>query len=129
MLPPDPARMRIIEAHLQRQLAENQTIGMYLELQLAAVRHRLAATEPRAAGQPTAAAAPAATRPIDTTSAEWKVEQMRTSDGPLPGRVHKGDCHMDGKSVAIDIHRARVMLADGVDACPICRPDTALGID
>ncbi|MER7226466.1 hypothetical protein [Streptomyces rubradiris] len=40
-LPPDPPRLRAILAHLDRQVAENDTIGRYLRLQRDAVRRHL----------------------------------------------------------------------------------------
>ncbi|WP_018528884.1 MULTISPECIES: DUF6233 domain-containing protein [unclassified Streptomyces] len=43
--------------------------------------------------------------------------------------VHVGGCHMAGKrSRAATRDQARQALAAGVDECPHCRPDTALGV-
>ncbi|MGQ5640515.1 MULTISPECIES: hypothetical protein [unclassified Streptomyces] len=43
--PPDPPRLRAILAHLEKQLAENETVGIYLCLQRQAVLTALAHTE------------------------------------------------------------------------------------
>ncbi|MER6082438.1 DUF6233 domain-containing protein [Streptomyces sp. NPDC001833] len=47
-----------------------------------------------------------------------------------PPAVHVGDCAMVGRRrnpVGRDEAR-RLLTTDGIPACPICRPDTALGI-
>jgi hypothetical protein len=44
-LSPDPPRLRAILAHLDKQLAENETVGIYLSLQRDAVRAALARAE------------------------------------------------------------------------------------
>ncbi|MEU2875035.1 hypothetical protein [Streptomyces sp. NPDC007070] len=41
-LPPDPPRLRMILAYLERQIAETDVVGMYLRLQRDAVRKELA---------------------------------------------------------------------------------------
>ncbi|MCX4974252.1 DUF6233 domain-containing protein [Streptomyces sp. NBC_00620] len=43
MLPPDPARLRVILAHLEQQLANEETVVTYLRLQRDAVQRALAA--------------------------------------------------------------------------------------
>jgi hypothetical protein len=43
--------------------------------------------------------------------------------------VHAGGCHMTGKRIRpVTEGQARQALAESVDACPHCRPDTALGV-
>ncbi|MDF3142984.1 MULTISPECIES: hypothetical protein [unclassified Streptomyces] len=43
--PPDPARPRVILAHLDKQLADIETVGVYLCLQRDAVQRALATAE------------------------------------------------------------------------------------
>lgn len=58
---------------------------------------------------------------------DWLIEQGLT--GRRPVYVHVGGCHMTGKrSHGATASQARQALAAGVDACPHCRPDTALGV-
>ncbi|OKK22919.1 hypothetical protein AMK16_01815 [Streptomyces sp. CB00455] len=58
---------------------------------------------------------------------EWKVESIRTGAGPKALRIHVGDCAM-GKGRATGTEQVRRMLAEGVEACPYCNPDNALGM-
>jgi hypothetical protein len=58
---------------------------------------------------------------------DWLIE--RGLQGRNAVYVHVGDCHMAGKrSRPADRDQARQALAGGTDACPHCRPDTALGV-
>ncbi|MFD5569958.1 DUF6233 domain-containing protein [Streptomyces cadmiisoli] len=58
---------------------------------------------------------------------EWLVEQGLGESTAV--YVHVGNCHMAGKrSKGVQRDQAVRALADGVDACPHCRPDTRLGI-
>ncbi|MFH8792222.1 DUF6233 domain-containing protein [Streptomyces sp. NPDC017941] len=57
---------------------------------------------------------------------DWLIEG--TTERP-PIYVHVGDCPTAGKHTrAVSGDEARRALAGGVDACPHCRPDTALGV-
>ncbi|MFB7468254.1 DUF6233 domain-containing protein [Streptomyces sp. NPDC056224] len=58
---------------------------------------------------------------------DWKLEVHRTGYGQQPFRVHAGSCP-DGQGKALDRTEARRLLAQGVEACPFCRPDVALGV-
>ncbi|MFI1726456.1 DUF6233 domain-containing protein [Streptomyces sp. NPDC020489] len=59
---------------------------------------------------------------------DWLIEQSLNRTTP-PVYVHVGGCHMAGKrSKGATREQAVRALADGVDACPHCRPDTDLGI-
>ncbi|MFF5438765.1 hypothetical protein [Streptomyces achromogenes] len=49
-LPPGPPRLRAILAHLDRQVAQTDTIGRYLHLQRDTVRKALAAPSRRPPG-------------------------------------------------------------------------------
>lgn len=134
-LPPDPARLRAIMEHLDRQVAENETVGIYLRLQRDAVRaalaeteeHRPARTEPR---QPAIAIPPPAQSPR-RRSKPFQLERMRTEDGPLPTAVHTADCHMAGELAhAVNALEARLAVTDaGLRVCEFCRPELELGFD
>ncbi|MEU5145114.1 DUF6233 domain-containing protein [Streptomyces sp. NPDC021139] len=57
---------------------------------------------------------------------DWLLEQGLNRGSPSV-YVHVGDCWNTGtRSKAIDQQQARRALADGVTACPHCRPDSAL---
>lgn len=58
---------------------------------------------------------------------DWTIEQGL--NGGHPVYVHAGDCHMAGKrSRGATREQAMQALAEGVDACTHCRPDTELGV-
>ncbi|MDX3322481.1 DUF6233 domain-containing protein [Streptomyces sp. ME03-5684b] len=62
------------------------------------------------------------------TPPDWLLEQGLNRGSP-PVYVHTGDCWNTGKrSAGIAQEQARQAIADGVKACPHCRPDSALGI-
>jgi hypothetical protein len=105
-LPPDLPRLRTLET--------------WLTLQLAQVRQQIAAAEQREAerrrGEQTRPAPP-----------DWLIERGLNRDAPATF-LHVGACWNAGKrSRGIDRAAALQALADGVPACPHCRPDTALG--
>ncbi|MEU5314167.1 DUF6233 domain-containing protein [Streptomyces sp. NPDC021562] len=59
---------------------------------------------------------------------DWVLELNRTTGHPMA--VHVGDCGMANRRrnpVGRDEAR-RLLTTDGIPACPICRPDAALGI-
>lgn len=59
---------------------------------------------------------------------EWKLERERLGGrDAAPVYVHLGDCGM-GKGGGLTREQALRAIAEGVGACPYCRPDTALGI-
>lgn len=59
---------------------------------------------------------------------DWILELSRADGRPIA--VHTGHCGMAGRRTKpVDQDGARRLLTtDGVPACPICRPDSALGI-
>ncbi|MFI1607786.1 DUF6233 domain-containing protein [Streptomyces griseofuscus] len=131
-LPPDPPRLRAILEHLERQVAETETIGIYLRLQRDEVRKALA----RATSAPTRVRTPQ--RPElqqRTPPAEYLMESKSGPDDPLPVVVHVGTCTIrQGRRTpsAISAQQARMVLTDtvmGAEPCPICRPENKLGID
>jgi len=59
---------------------------------------------------------------------DWLIEQSLNRQNPAV-YVHAGDCPAAGKrSRGVTREQALRALADGVDACPQCRPDTELGV-
>ncbi|MCI3271416.1 DUF6233 domain-containing protein [Streptomyces cylindrosporus] len=139
-LPPDPPRLPAILAFLDKQLAEEEAVVIYLRLQADAVRRALAVAE---AGQPVKAGTPqprhAAVRPTalgpsptrsERGSTGFMIEQRRTPDGPIEAKVHMDDCQMTAYLThPVKPQEARLALTDAqLDACAFCRPDTELGI-
>ncbi len=59
---------------------------------------------------------------------DWVLE-VGIGDSGRPVYVHAGGCHMIGKHWrGVDRAQALHALAEGVNGCPHCRPDTALGL-
>lgn len=58
---------------------------------------------------------------------DWLIEQSIGHQAP-PVYVHVGGCHMAGQRSKAAREQAVRALAEGVDACPHCSPDTDLGI-
>ena len=105
-LPPDLPRLRTLETWL------NHTLDR--------VRQAIAAAEQREAERQRGIAA----RP---SKPDWLIEQ--SLNGRQAVYVHVGGCHMAGKrSRGVDRDQALRALAEGVDACSHCRPDTELGV-
>jgi hypothetical protein len=105
-LPPDLPRLRTLET--------------WLALTLDRVRQQITAEEQRLAEE-------AARRP-PLPPPDWLIEHG-IGVGRAPVRVHVGSC-WDTRSRCLPTDRdaARRALADGVEACTHCRPDTALGV-
>ncbi|MDT0567893.1 DUF6233 domain-containing protein [Streptomyces sp. DSM 3412] len=100
------ARLRVVDAYLRHQLDQ---IGRWI----AEEERKVAAAEARRPPPP----------PPD-----WLIERG-IGVGRPPMYVHVGDCHMArGMRRGVDQAQARRALAEGVEACSHCRPDTALGI-
>ncbi|MFI8531787.1 DUF6233 domain-containing protein [Streptomyces aquilus] len=136
-LPPDPARLRAILEHLGKQIADNETVAIYLRLQRDAVQAALVEAEapparPRRSGRPVKGAAPLRTMGIAHAQPRprFVVQQKRTPNGPEPSIIHTADCSMiEGTPHPITEHDARVALTDPtIEPCGFCRPDTELGI-
>lgn len=132
-LPPDPARLRAILAHLEQQLANNDTVGIYLRLQRDAVQVALARAEAPPPRRPRLPKGGANLGPVAQISVrpQFVVQQKRTPRGPEPAIIHLGDCSMiEGTPHRITEHDARVALTDPtIEACAFCRPDSELGMD
>ena len=101
-LPPDVARLQVLEK--------------WHEMTLGRIRGALAAAREREAGQQRAAAA----RP---PAPDW----LLTGHGPGLVTVHIGKCFAAARGRGLTVDEARRALTDGCEACPACRPDTALG--
>ncbi|MFF8589913.1 DUF6233 domain-containing protein [Streptomyces sp. NPDC015220] len=105
-LPPDLPRLRTLET--------------WLALQLDQVRQRITAVERQEQERQ---------QGIDARPPvpDWVLERGLNRDSP-PATVHVGDCPMAGKrgqGVPRDV--ALRALAEGVEACGHCRPDSELG--
>ncbi|MFE9701560.1 DUF6233 domain-containing protein [Streptomyces sp. NPDC006270] len=112
-LPPDLDRLRTLET--------------WLVLSLDRVRERIEAVErqaqPRHAPRPPAAARPAGPRRAPTP--DWGISSVGV--GAPVAEIHRGDCFAGGMALRpISAERARAELADGVQACGVCRPETVL---
>ena len=104
-LPPDLPRLRTLETWLAHTLDR--------------VRQQIAAAEQREAERQRGIAA----RP---PRPDWLIQNGIGEGGPVC--IHAGDCHMAGKRIrGISREQALRSLAEGVDACPHCRPDSMLG--
>ncbi|MFJ9080330.1 DUF6233 domain-containing protein [Streptomyces sp. NPDC102278] len=99
---------RAVRAWLAWQQRQAEQTIRTLEAQLAA-----ASPGRSAARQP----APRRPSSVPVSVPEWKVESVRTAEGPKPYSVHVGDCTM-GEGRAISRDKARRLLAEGVEACP-----------
>ncbi|GAA0661883.1 hypothetical protein GCM10009535_46840 [Streptomyces thermocarboxydovorans] len=126
-LPPDPPRLREILAYLDGQLANTETIAIFLRLQ----RDKVKMAQPerprgnvKEGGRLTGFAQPSA-------KTGYVVQQKRTPHGSEPTFIHLADCSMiEGTPHRIRPDEARAALADrNIEPCQFCRPDTELGID
>ncbi|MEU7337344.1 DUF6233 domain-containing protein [Streptomyces sp. NPDC007074] len=135
-LPPDPARLRAILAHLDRQLADTDTIRTYLQLQRQEVQRAL-----QAAGRPPRPSQPQPLRPARTPP-PFPVERSPTGptgagDGymleikshpkdPRPGVLHVDSCtRASRKTSPISPAQFRVAIRDTeyIETCSFCRPE------
>ncbi|WP_189308926.1 DUF6233 domain-containing protein [Streptomyces brasiliensis] len=133
-LPPDPARLRVILAHLERQIAENETVGLYLRLQRDAVVAALADLDRLPRGRSRRVAKGGGSLPgfvPPPVQTGYVVQRERTPSEPAPALIHVADCGLVvGACRPIRADEARAALTDStVEPCPSCRPDTELGID
>ncbi|MFE1310709.1 hypothetical protein [Streptomyces sp. NPDC058755] len=92
LLPHSP-RLRAILAHPERQPADNETIGIYLRLQVDTVRKTLAAAEEPAPGrrQLPQPQRPALEAPAQQASG-YKLEKRLRENHPLGAAIHLADC-------------------------------------
>jgi hypothetical protein len=105
-LPPDLPRLRTLET--------------WLALTLDQVRAAIRLTEQRETERQRGAH----DRPKPP---DWLLETGLNRDAP-PVQVHQGDCWNRGKRTrGISLDEARRAITEGVKACDVCRPDSALG--
>lgn len=135
-LPPDPPRLRAVLAYLDRQIAENDTVGRYLRLQHDAVRKALTRAErpappPSRPSRPVKGGGSLPAFPPAQVRTGYVVQRKRTTTGPEPALVHLADCSMiEGTPHPIRTDEARAALTDpAIEPCAFCRPDTELGMD
>jgi hypothetical protein len=134
-LPPDPPRLRAILAHLDKQLAENETIGIYLRLHrqavLAALEHAERPPRPQRPTRKVKGGGPLPGFAPSQVKTGYVVQQKRTPHGHEPAVIHLADCTMiEGTPHGIRPDEARAALTDPtIETCQFCRPDTELGID
>ncbi|MEE1797232.1 DUF6233 domain-containing protein [Streptomyces sp. JV176] len=118
-------------AHLDRQIAESDTIGTWLRLQREDVGRALAAADAPAASTPGRRRERTGPLPRVQPGA-YKLEPKIRPDHPRPPCVHVGDCAMTQRSASgISAAEARLALtqsAVGAEACEFCRLDTELGL-
>jgi hypothetical protein len=141
-LPPDAERLHAILRWLEKQTADNDIVGVYLRVQRDAVLRALADVEDGERRLPVVGSSqPPARRstpavPVPASDPRrpgkpFKLERMRTPNGPVPTAVHTADCHMAGDLAhAVNATEARLALTEsGLPACQYCRPDLELGLD
>lgn len=129
-LPPDPPRLRKILRHLEDQLADNETVGTYLRLQRDTVRTALAEAErPRQDARPSR---PQRLGRPPTRPGQFLLEPKASPKSPEPALVHVWNCSLVARNVSVvNAHDARLALTQelvGAEPCPVCRPDTVLGL-
>ncbi|MFF2404427.1 DUF6233 domain-containing protein [Streptomyces goshikiensis] len=108
VLPPDLPRLRTLVTYLRGELSRTE--------QALAAAEKREATTTRKQAQP-------APEPL-----AWLVERG-IGVGRLPVRVHAGDCwDTRSRCAPADADQIRALLAQGIPACPHCRPDTTLGV-
>jgi hypothetical protein len=143
-LPSDPPRLRAILAHLDEQLAGNETVGIYLRLQRDTVRAALAAAERRGASESRRLSAPRHTAPppaADPDSAPdsgssptgYVIEPKQHPGHPMPALYHLARCAMPRRSTSpITPEQIRIGLRDPLGylaPCEFCAPDNTLDPD
>ncbi|MFE0257259.1 DUF6233 domain-containing protein [Streptomyces sp. NPDC059010] len=137
-LPPDPVRLRAILAYLDKQLADGETVVIYLRLQRKAVQDALARADgvlapspgpPSRNGHRPAAALPFAPNRTERQSTGFVAERQPRAIGAGPVRIHVDDCSHGGAKHPITANDARAALLDpNIEECPFCRPMTELGM-
>ncbi|MGW2688877.1 DUF6233 domain-containing protein [Streptomyces sp. NPDC001414] len=142
-LPPDTPRLRVILAHLDQQIADTDTIGTYLRLQRDAVRAALSRTGRTAPPQSALPAPQRRPRQLQQGQPQGEggtasppvglvIEEERKDGRTSGGMIHTAACmpHMQLRPITPETAR-QVLADDGAffTPCPLCRPDTELGID
>ncbi|MEU3521371.1 DUF6233 domain-containing protein [Streptomyces sp. NPDC006654] len=135
-LPPDPPRLRAILAHLDKQIADTETVAAYLRLQRRDVVAAISRAERKAIPRPVISAPkrPPAASPRESSSrpsARFVVERPRGAS--KAALIHISNCPKGftaSRPIEADLVRQALMNdPKGFQACDVCRPDTELGID
>ncbi|WP_393072309.1 DUF6233 domain-containing protein [Streptomyces sp. LN704] len=133
-LPPDPARLRAILAHLDRQLADTDTIRTYLRLQRDEVQRALhAAGRPSRPPRPQLRPAlvpppfPVERSPNGPTGSGngYMLEMKRHPKDPQPAVLHVDSCtRASRKTSPISAAQFHVAVRDTeyIKTCSFCRP-------
>lgn len=123
--------MSELEARLQQWRAVRAWLGWQQRQADQTIRDLEAQLAAAASPQP-GPRHPASRRPpppaVAVALPEWKVTSMRTAHGPKPLNVHVGHCTMDDYGKAISRDEARRLITEGVEPCPFCSPENALGM-
>ncbi|MFF5004696.1 DUF6233 domain-containing protein [Streptomyces phaeochromogenes] len=129
-LPPDPVRLRAILAHLDKQIVDTETVGIYLRLQREGVLDALTRAEGQPPPQPQRHGMPSHAQTRTPKGAGGYLVERKGAD-EQQAFIHARDCTMiGGKGHSISGHEARVALTDtSFRACTWCRPDSELGMD
>ncbi|WP_329296250.1 DUF6233 domain-containing protein [Streptomyces sp. NBC_01455] len=134
-LPPDPARLRAILAHLDRQLADADTIRTYLRLQREEVQRALhAAGRPPRPSRPQVRPAlapppfPAERSPNGPTRAGdgYMLEIKRHPKDPQPAVLHTDSCTKASRKtspISAAQFRAAARDTEFIETCSFCRPE------
>ncbi|MCB5181874.1 DUF6233 domain-containing protein [Streptomyces antimicrobicus] len=106
VLPPDPPRLRTLVTYLRGELQRAETALLAAEEREALTARSRTRRDPPA----------------------WLVERGIGAGRPAV-RLHVGGCWDTGnRCAAASSEQLRQLLAEGIPACPHCRPDTALGV-
>ncbi|MEU2623026.1 DUF6233 domain-containing protein [Streptomyces sp. NPDC007157] len=140
-LPPDTPRLRAILAHLDKQIADTDTVATYLRLQRGAVLAAISRADHTSIPRPATSAPtqqphqPQRSQPTDRASAQpvgLVIEEQRKAGRPTGGMIHTATCmpHMKLRPITPEVAR-QVLAKDDqfFTPCPLCRPDTELDID
>ncbi len=106
VLPPDLPRLRTLVTYLRGELSRTEKALAAAEEQEALAASRRPPKEPPA----------------------WLIERGIGTGRPVV-RLHAGSCWDTSKRCTpATAEQIRALLAEGIPACPHCRPDTALGV-
>ncbi|MFE4546503.1 DUF6233 domain-containing protein [Streptomyces sp. NPDC056785] len=134
-LPPDPARLRAILTHLDRQLADADTIRTYLRLQREEVQRALQAasratrsTRPQLRPALTPAPSPTERSPSGPTGVGngYMLEIKSHPKDPRPGVLHIDSCTRASRKtspISADEFRVAIRDTEYIEPCSFCRPE------
>lgn len=132
-LPPDPRRLREIQAYLEQQVAETEAVCIYLRLQRDAVRRALAEADAPAPQRPPPPRPSPEPKPEAAPSPDGYVFERRWSPkSPRAALIHTAACSMpQHPTVPATVDEVRLALKDPsrpalIEPCQHCRPDTEL---